>query len=612
MSTKDSPRMGPFSTVETSLSLLRASSFGILRRDSWQTLDADSPYPRASSRLSTLTDKFSLAADPRAWGSDLSPDLVENDDALHNPESEPALAQNLDTKEILRNKRGLVNVGCILTLFAMIIFLFIGYPVIMYATHTNPMKSGYNLGGINSTGQVPAIGNFGPIDLDTPEEAYTRHSARDGSKMVLVFSDEFNQDGRSFYPGDDPYWEAGDFHYWATNNMEWYDPDAVTTANGALVITFSEKETHGLHYQGGLVSSWNKFCFTGGYIEAAVKLPGVNNVAGMWPAVWTMGNLGRAGYGASLEGMWPYTYDACDVGTAPNQTRNRLPYAATVDGDWAYDYALSYLPGQKLSRCTCDGEDHPGPKHADGTYVGRSAPEIDVFEAQIGGDPPRGQVSQSAQFAPFDRSYHWNNSTENLIIPNPSISHLNGFVGNVVQQAASVVTDTNQLCYERYKPGFDDAYITWISDDKVAWTLNAAGVGASNVVEISARPIPQEPMYMIVNLGMSKNFGDVDFSHLPLPTKMEVDYIRVYQKSDTINIGCDPEGFPTASYIEKYVQSNSGSVCGPFSSWSHLIDCHTSFAISHEAYTNPNLTNWRVDYGKPFPKNSFLEPCSSG
>lgn len=47
----------------------------------------------------------------------------------------------------------------------------------------------------------------------------------------------------------------------------------------------------------------NKFCFTGGYIEAAAQLPGENNVVGMWPAVWTMGNLGRAGYGASLEGM---------------------------------------------------------------------------------------------------------------------------------------------------------------------------------------------------------------------------------------------------------------------------------------------------------------------
>jgi hypothetical protein len=61
--------------------------------------------------------------------------------------------------------------------------------------------------------------------------------------------------------------------------------------------------------------------------------------------------------------------------------------------------ALSYLPGQKLSRCTCPGEDHPGPKHSDGTYVGRSAPEIDVFEAQVSGEPPAGGVSQSAQWA---------------------------------------------------------------------------------------------------------------------------------------------------------------------------------------------------------------------
>ncbi len=32
----------------------------------------------------------------------------------------------------------------------------------------------------------------------------------------LVFSDEFNVDGRTFYPGDDPYWEAADLHYWQT------------------------------------------------------------------------------------------------------------------------------------------------------------------------------------------------------------------------------------------------------------------------------------------------------------------------------------------------------------------------------------------------------------
>lgn len=146
-------------------------------------------------------------------------------------------------------------------------------------------------------------GNWGLIDLETPSDLYSRKDYVNGKEWQLIFSDEFNVDGRSFYPGDDPYWEAVDLHYWATNNMEWYDPAAVTTKNGALQITLERKETHGLHFQGGMLSTWNKFCFTGGLLEVSVILPGVNNIVGLWPAVWTMGNLGRAGYGASLEGM---------------------------------------------------------------------------------------------------------------------------------------------------------------------------------------------------------------------------------------------------------------------------------------------------------------------
>ena len=56
-----------------------------------------------------------------------------------------------------------------------------------------------------------------------------------------------------------------------------------------------------------------------------------------------------------------------------------------------------------------------------------------------------------------------------------------------------------------------------------------------------------------MNLGMSENFGDVDLAQLQFPAFMEVDYVRVYQKKGKINIGCDPADFPTASYIEKYV-----------------------------------------------------------
>ena len=54
---------------------------------------------------------------------------------------------------------------------------------------------------------------------------------------------------------------------------------------------------------------------------------------------------------------------------------------------------------------------------------------------------------------------------------------------------------------------------------------------------------------MIVNLGMSSNFGFVDIEHLTFPAYMRVDYIRVYQPENAINVGCDPAEFPTAEYI---------------------------------------------------------------
>lgn len=106
-------------------------------------------------------------------------------------------------------------------------------------------QGGFNLGGTNATGQVPNFtGNYGLIDRETPASAMTKKSYTTGEEFVLVFSDEFNTDGRTFYPGDDPFWEAVDFHYWGTvaififffpgwmlrdplrlqNDLEWYDP----------------------------------------------------------------------------------------------------------------------------------------------------------------------------------------------------------------------------------------------------------------------------------------------------------------------------------------------------------------------------------------------------
>jgi len=67
----------------------------------------------------------------------------------------------------------------------------------------------YNLGGINATGQVPDIpGMPRMIDPDTPQEFMTRTGFDGNSDWELVFSDEFNEDGRTFYEGDDPFWQG--------------------------------------------------------------------------------------------------------------------------------------------------------------------------------------------------------------------------------------------------------------------------------------------------------------------------------------------------------------------------------------------------------------------
>lgn len=59
-----------------------------------------------------------------------------------------------------------------------------------------------------------------------------------------------------------------------------------------------------------------------------------------------MGNLGRAGFGSSVEGMWPYSYDSCDVGTLPNQTYpgTNTPAAALTGGDPTADGELVCIP----------------------------------------------------------------------------------------------------------------------------------------------------------------------------------------------------------------------------------------------------------------------------
>lgn len=80
----------------------------------------------------------------------------------------------------------------------------------------------FSIGGVNASGEYPRIPSLrGMIDSDTPLEARTKTMLNDTSKtMELIWSDEFNVNGRTFYPGDDPYFTALDIYYWQTQDLE--------------------------------------------------------------------------------------------------------------------------------------------------------------------------------------------------------------------------------------------------------------------------------------------------------------------------------------------------------------------------------------------------------
>ncbi|KAG8967767.1 hypothetical protein FRC03_009316 [Tulasnella sp. 419] len=444
-------------------------------------------------------------------------------------------------------------------------------------------------------------GSFGPysvadlpnmpslIDPETPDSVKTR-MGHDGQEYELVFSDEFNTDGRSFYPGDDPFWEAVDLNYWATRDLEWYDPSQVTTKDGALVITMIAEQNHDLPYKSAMLQSWNKICFSGGYVEVAVQFPGGPGAMGYWPGAWTMGNLGRPGYGGSTDGIWPYSYDSCDVGTYPNQTRSLGdPPLASTSGKSKVNGALSYLAGQKLSACTCPGDDHPGPM-VDGRFVGRGAPEIDIFEAEKDKNGPGGVTSQSAQFAPFSAEYLYDAQYTTIFDSSRTIP--NDFQGSATQQSISSLTNINDNWFQNNNPEFavygvefvpnkehrDQAQITWVSGGVPSWQLRAPAAGPDPSVEIGQRLVSEEPMAIVLNLAISEGYQTVDPSTLTFPALLKFDYVRVYQRKGELNIGCDPEDRPTAQYIQDHLP----------------------------AFINPNYTTW-AQSGYQFPRNQLKD-----
>ena len=266
--------------------------------------------------------------------------------------------------------------------------------------------------------------------------------------------------------------------------------------------------------------------------------------------------------------MWPYTYNDCDAGITPNQSQ--------TDG-------LSYLPGQRLSSCGCKGSDHPTP----GT--GRGAPEIDIIE--VSGDWAGMGVAvatQSFQVAPFD--IYWYPNYDYMETPDYRFSFVNTYTGGPFQQAVSTTTTLNNSWYDgmqyqkyafEYAPGAgEDAYIQWYVGDDEMMKFDARAIGPNG--NVGQRLISEEPMSMVINLGISENWVNIDYAALHFPTIMRIDYVRIYQKEGEELMTCDPPGYETTQYIKDHPA----------------------------AYNNPNFTHWE-DAGYEWPKNTLMNDCEA-
>ena len=476
----------------------------------------------------------------------------ELDDDMHMPGADDDIRYRPKWRDHFSKDNFVSTIGMFLMLGGLI-FVFIVLPVLSY---TGIYLLIYP--GITPLDQMPGHGSQPPpqswawvnnnkyplmqnirsslIDPETPQSAMTAPGV-DGEDLVLVFSDEFNDQNRTFYPGDDPFFYAFDGWYGATKDLDWYDPDAATTYDGVLELRLDRFVSHDLQFRSGMLHSWNQLCFKGGRFEVSVSLPGPGGIQGLWPGVWTMGNLGRPGYLASTDGLWPYTYDSCDAGITPNQS----------------DFGgLSSLPGQRLPSCTCPGEDHPSP----GT--GRGAPEIDILEASADQISQIGLITQSYQVAPFDIWYLPDRQYTEF--PNYNLSFPNSYVGGPYQEALSSNTMLNNSWYDgklyqkfafEYKPGAnEDGQITWFAANDVSWHLDGRAVGQNG--NVGPRLISEEPMSLIMNLGLSAAWSNLDWANLRFPTVMRIDYVRWYQQRGQEMVTCDPPGYETTDYIQKH------------------------------------------------------------
>ncbi|ETW06376.1 hypothetical protein H310_02652 [Aphanomyces invadans] len=390
--------------------------------------------------------------------------------------------------------------------------------------------------------------------IDVPAGPYTMgRSSPANNTYRLIFSDEFNTTSRLFEAGNDPKWTALENLDLTNMGQHYFSPQAVQTDEGNLIITTSKpkKAYKGAKYVSGSVQTWNKFCFTGGYIVMRAILPGKWGIPGTWPAFWLMGNIGRATYLGSQDGTWPWSMDTC----AP----------------WVNDYMDQ---PQKINACgnLTDDDDPNSLPERFGLHPrqGRGATEIDVFEVQIKKKDDPAFISTSLQLAP---GLHENMRPDPGTLPRPGMWYTNLTYGNYTKinsdyygdanlDSISALTQLDSNSFKNYHlyslewlPG-EDGYIRWWLDGNFLYEIQGAALNKW-VDGIPPRKIPVEPSYLIISTAVSEKFSppcDGQLCASLWPSNFTIDYVRVYQgpKNNYTSIGCDPPNYPTKEWIYKH------------------------------------------------------------
>ena len=292
----------------------------------------------------------------------------------------------------------------------------------------------------------------------------------------------------------------------------------------------------------------------------------------MVTTVWMMGNLARATYLDTTDYMWPFSTNTCN-----DHTRY----------------------SQEISAC------NGNPGYGMQPNRGRGAAEIDFLEVMFMDVLPSPLLSASLQIAPGkDHERPFLGQIPNVtwyrpVVNNGGSLNIYFFGAHTYDPNATKAyqTDTVSINYWLDETFYDrphkfriewepptetmadspsalsrGGYIKWFIDGK----LIAAIVG-DDLQEVSDTEIPSEPMYLILNQALSKDWGfpDAYFLNCPkkcwscldpaclcamppgfceenVPNSFEIDYVRIYQVKDDPRhmLGCSPPSRPTAEWID--------------------------------------------------------------